>query len=219
MDARPFPAQQVGAYRPSPALGCRHLGTLVPRVSPGPRSVGVIDTSPTGLSQGSSSAQSKGHAHTKHTQTHATQRWSVNRPPNVHYKSLGQLLFLRMGRAGRASSIRQNSAMTSRALAPNLLTHLGHGRSPVCAASLRPNPCRIRSLRKLLGLQYGLPPSSGAKCSHGRWVFVGNGCMDHVISVRGGPPSLALRGDASGLQRVVVACTAGPPPPPRARSP
>ena len=65
-------------------------------------------------------------------------------------------------------------------------THLGQGRSPVCAVSLRPNPCRIRSLRNLLSLQYGLPPSSGAKCTHGRWVFVGKDCMDHAISVRGG---------------------------------
>ena len=96
-------------------------------------------------------------------------------------------LFLRIGRTGYASSsTRQNSAMTSRALAPNLLTHLGHGRSPVCAASLRPNPCRIGFLRNLLGLQYGLPPSSGAKCTHGRWVLVGKDCMDHVNSVRGG---------------------------------
>ena len=76
--------------------------------------------------------------------------------------------------------------MTSRALAPNLLTHLGNGRSPMCAASPRPNPCRIRSIRNLLGLQYGLLPSSGAKCTHGRWVFVVRDCVYHAISVRGG---------------------------------
>ena len=107
--------------------------------------------------------------------------------------------------------------MTSCALAPNLLTHLGHGRSPVCAASLRPNPCRMGSLRNLLGLQYGLLPSSGAKCTHGRWVFVGRDCMDHAIPVRRG---ISLTGssrrclktptDSRGMHYGSSASVAGP---------
>ena len=188
--------QDQGGCTPLPCLAGRCVSSLPsPRVqtpwnlspscdAPGPRSVGVHDTSPTGLSQGSSNAQSKGLTHSKHTQHTRPRRWS-NRPPNSHQVSGPAALFLRLGRKCH-ESVMQNSAMTSRELAPNLLTHLGHGRSPVCAASCRPNPCRMGSLRNLVDLQYGLPPSSGAKCTHGRWVFVGRDCMDHAMLVRGG---------------------------------
>ena len=93
--------QDQGGCTPLPCLAGRCVSSIPsPRVqtpwnlspacdAPGPRSVGVHDTSPTGLSQGSSNAQSKGHTHTKHTRP---KRWS-NRPPNPHYKSLGQLPF------------------------------------------------------------------------------------------------------------------------------
>ena len=163
-----------GGCTPLPCLASRCVSSILsPRVQtpwnfspacdpPGPRSVGVIDTSPTGLSQGSSSAQSKGLTHTKHTQ-HTRHRGGRSIGHLTHTKSLwASSLFLRIGR-NRSRVVRQSSAMTSCALAPNSLTHLGHGRSLVCAASLMPNPCRIGSLRKLLGLQYGLLPSSGAK--------------------------------------------------------
>ena len=85
--------QDQGGCTPLPCLASRCISSIPnPRVqtpwnlspacdSAGPRSVGVIDTSPTGLSQGSGNAQSKGHTHTKHTHTHATHRWSLNRTP------------------------------------------------------------------------------------------------------------------------------------------
>ena len=87
--------QDQGGCTPLPCLAGRCVSSLPsPRVqtpwnlspacdAPGPRSVGVHDTSPTGLSQGSSNAQSKGLTHTKHTQHTRPRRWS-NRPPNSH---------------------------------------------------------------------------------------------------------------------------------------
>ena len=74
----------------------------------------------------------------------------------------------------------QNSAMTVGALSPKWATHLGHGRSPVLAASASPFPVRIGSRRNLVGLQYGLSPGVGAKCTQGRWRLVARDCMDHA---------------------------------------
>ena len=89
--------QDQGGCTPFSCLASRCVSSILrPRVQspwnlspacgpPGPCSVGVIDTSPTGLSHGSSNAQSKGLAYTHQTHpTHATLRWSFNRPPNSH---------------------------------------------------------------------------------------------------------------------------------------